>query len=152
MSKRWWRFSTRLTFARWWGGPWDSARVQGELLEGGYTGVYVVIADEQVIGVVMYTEESDPDYRYAAVDITLHPDWHGQGYGTDTLRALAAHLFGDRGHHRLTIDPAVDNHKAIRAYEAVGFRRVGVLRRYERTVAGEWRDGLLMDLLAEELR
>jgi aminoglycoside 6'-N-acetyltransferase len=34
----------------------------------------------------------------------------------------------------------------------VGYRPVGVLRRYERDVDGTgWHDGLLMDLLAEEL-
>ncbi len=58
----------------------------------------------------------------------------------------------DRGHHRLVIDPAADNEAAIRCYAAVGFRPVGVLRRYERDVDGAGRhDGLLMDLLAEDL-
>ncbi len=36
--------------------------------------------------------------------------------------------------------------------DAVGYRPVGVLRRYERDVDGTgWHDGLLMDLLVEEL-
>jgi hypothetical protein len=55
-------------------------------------------------------------------------------------------------HHRLTIDPAADNAGAIRAYEKVGFRRVGIMRKYERGPDGIWRDGLLMDLLEEEFR
>ena len=58
-------------------------------------------------------------------------------------------LRGD--HHRFTIDPAVHNQRAIRCYAAVGFRRVGVMRNYERVDDGPWHDGLLMDLLAEEL-
>jgi len=33
----------------------------------------------------------------------------------------------------------------------VGFRPVGVMRRYERGADGTFHDGLLMDLLAEEL-
>lgn len=33
----------------------------------------------------------------------------------------------------------------------VGFRPVGVMRRYERGADGDWHDGLLMDLLADEL-
>ena len=40
---------------------------------------------------------------------------------------------------------------AIRCYAKVGFRPVGVLRRYERGLDGTWHDGLLMDLLADEL-
>jgi aminoglycoside 6'-N-acetyltransferase len=33
----------------------------------------------------------------------------------------------------------------------VGFRPVGITRRSERGPDGRWHDGLLMDLLAEEL-
>jgi len=60
-------------------------------------------------------------------------------------------LTDERGHHRVIIDPAVENERAIHVYEKVGFRRVGVMRRYERHSDGEWHDGLLMELLAEEL-
>jgi aminoglycoside 6'-N-acetyltransferase len=67
------------------------------------------------------------------------------------VRTLARWLFDVRGHHRITIDPAVANERAIRAYERVGFRRVGVMRRYERGADGTWHDGLLLDLLPEEL-
>jgi aminoglycoside 6'-N-acetyltransferase len=65
---------------------------------------------------------------------------------------MARHLVHELGHHRLVIDPAVDNDAAIRCYKAVGFREVGVMRRYERDTEGDgWHDGLLMDLLAEDL-
>ena len=50
------------------------------------------------------------------------------------------------------IDPAAANAKAIHAYEAVGFRRVGVMRSYWWDhVEERWADGLLLDLLAGEL-
>jgi aminoglycoside 6'-N-acetyltransferase len=75
----------------------------------------------------------------------------GQSLGTDAVRTLAHYLIHERGHHRLVIDPAADNAAAIRAYEKVGFRPVGVMRQYERLPGGEWHDGLLMDLLADEL-
>ena len=39
---------------------------------------------------------------------------------------------------------------AIKAYSAVGFRPIGIMRRAE-LIDGEWTDGLLMDLLIEEL-
>ena len=55
----------------------------------------------------------------------------------------------ERGHHRITVDPATSNAAAIRAYEKAGFARVGVMRRYERDYAGgDWHDGLLMELVA----
>jgi aminoglycoside 6'-N-acetyltransferase len=57
-----------------------------------------------------------------------------------------------RGHHRLTIDPSAENARAIRTYTSLGFRPVGLLRAYERWRDGSWHDGLLMDLLADDLR
>ena len=47
-------------------------------------------------------------------------------------------------------DPATDNAAAVRAYEKVGFKPVGILRACERGADGRWHHGLLMDLLAEE--
>ena len=67
------------------------------------------------------------------------------------LRLVARWLLDERGHHRLTIDPAVANDRAIRAYTGLGFRPVGVMRGYERGHDGRWHDNLLMDLLAGEL-
>jgi aminoglycoside 6'-N-acetyltransferase len=114
--------------------------------------VFVVELDGELIGLVQAGEEPDPDYRHASVDLFLGPAWHGQGLGADSVRTLARWLFEDRGHHRITIDPAVANTRAISSYERVGFKRVGVMRRYERGADGEWHDGLLLDLLREDLR
>jgi aminoglycoside 6'-N-acetyltransferase len=136
---------------RWWG-EHDETRVRRDLLEDPETVPFAVEADDELIGVVMYSEETEPDYRHAGIDITLTTAYHGQGFGTETLRVIARYLIEERGHHRLTIDPAAANERAIRAYEAVGFRAVGVMRDYERGADGTWHDGLLMDLLAGELR
>ena len=103
------------------------------------------------VGMIQCFEESDPMYRHAGIDIALRSDWQGQGFGRDAIRALAQHLIAVRGHHRLTIDPAAHNTRAIKAYERVGFKPVGIMREYERGPDGTWHDGLLMELLAEEL-
>lgn len=114
---------------------------------------FAVVLGTAVIGMVQYSEEEEPAYRHASIDVFLDPDLHGQRLGRDAVGTLARHLVQDRGHHRLVIDPAADNEAAIRCYTAVGFRPVGVMRRYERDADGAgWHDGLLMDLLAEELR
>lgn len=114
--------------------------------------VYAVLLDGTIRGLVQYGEETTPSYRHASIDIFLDPAIHGRGIGRDAVRTLARHLIRDRGHHRLVIDPAADNEAAIRAYGAVGFRAVGVMREYERDADGAgWHDGLLMDLLADEL-
>ncbi len=107
-------------------------------------------ADGTLAGLVTFEEEPDPDYRHARIDIGLLSHAVGRGLGTDALSTLVSYLFEARRHHRLTIDPAIENVRAVRAYEKVGFKPVGVMRQYERGPDGTWHDNLLMDVLASE--
>jgi aminoglycoside 6'-N-acetyltransferase len=132
---------------RWWGAPsddfpWDEPQSTR----------WVVEVDGAVAGLVQFFEELEPEYRHATIDLFIDPALHGRGVGTEVLRRVVEYLTVERGHHRLTIDPAADNAAAIRVYEKVGFKPVGVMRHYERDADGAgWHDGLLMDLLASEL-
>lgn len=139
--------------ARWW--PTPDADELRELLDNGDpdVDVWLIQVEGRVVGLIQGYEERDPMYRHAGIDIVLHPDAHGAGIGREAIRVLARHLLDDRGHHRLVIDPNAANARAIHVYESVGFRRVGILREYEWDAhAGRWTDGLLMDLVREELR
>ena len=132
---------------RWWDVPherfpWD---------EPESTRLTIEIAGA-VAGLIQYSEENEPKYRHAGIDLFLDPALHGRGYGSEAVRRVVRLLFEELGHHRVTIDPAVANVAAIRAYEKVGFKPVGVMRQAERDVGGEgWHDALLMELLASEL-
>ena len=137
--------------ARWWGPP-DETELRRQA-EGRADDRGLAIESEGgLVGFIQYYEEEEPDYRHAAIDIFLTESAQGRGLGPDALQTLVRYLIDERGHHRLTIDPTADNTPAIRAYEKVGFRPVGVMRDYWRSPDGEWRDGLLMDLLARDLR
>jgi aminoglycoside 6'-N-acetyltransferase len=133
---------------RWWGSDDIEEEVREEFI--GSDSAFVIEVEGEVVGAIQYHEESDPMYRHAGMDIYLSVSRHGEGLGAEALRVLARYLFEERGHHRLTIDPAADNAAAIRAYERMGFRRVGIMREYERGPDGVWRDGLLMDMLKDE--
>jgi aminoglycoside 6'-N-acetyltransferase len=138
--------------ARWWHQP-DPDELR-ERIAGRTKPPEVVLGVEregQLIGLIQYLEESEPDFRHASIDLFIATEHQRQGVGTDAVRTLTRYLIDERGHHRLTIDPAVDNVAAIRTYEKVGFRVVGVMREYWRSPQGLWRDGLLMDLLASDL-
>jgi aminoglycoside 6'-N-acetyltransferase len=131
--------------ARWWEPPEDDFPLADEPDVTRWT----IEVDGAVAGMVQFSEEADPKYRHASIDLFLDPALHGRGIGSEVVRQVARHLFDERGHHRITIDPAAANAAAIRAYEKAGFRRVGVMRRYERDADGQgWHDGLLMELLA----
>jgi aminoglycoside 6'-N-acetyltransferase len=130
--------------ARWWDTPGegfpfsddpDSTRLAIEV-------------DGAVAGMIQYAEELEPKYRHASIDLFLDPALHNQGHGTEAVRRVVRMLVEERGHHRVTIDPATANVAAIRAYEKAGFTPVGVMRSYERDADGRgWHDGLLMELV-----
>ncbi|MCB0830026.1 MAG: GNAT family N-acetyltransferase [Solirubrobacterales bacterium] len=131
---------------RWWDEPsvdfpWDepeSTRL-------------TILVDGQIGGMIQYWEEDDPKYRHAGIDLFIDPALQNKGIGTRAVREVAKYLFEARGHHRLEIDPAVENLAAIRVYEKVGFQPVGLTRRSERDSDGRgWHDGLLMDMLSTE--
>jgi aminoglycoside 6'-N-acetyltransferase len=130
--------------SEWWGedNGADDLRCDGM--------AFTIEVDGYVAGWLGVTEENDPQYRHAGLDITFDPAYTDRGLGPEALRAVIDWLIA-RGHHRFTIDPAAHNDRAIAAYRKVGFRPVGRLRKYERGRDGEWHDGLLMDLLAEDL-
>ena len=134
-----------------WGGTDDlMAEILDDLLA---TDLHLLVIEEagRIVGAIQWQASEDPVYRHAGIDLYVDPALHGRGLGTDAVRTLARHLIHDHRHHRLVIDPAVDNLAAIRCYTKVGFRPVGVMRQYERGPDGTWHDGLLMDLLADEL-
>jgi aminoglycoside 6'-N-acetyltransferase len=120
---------------RWWPVP-DYERDSG----------WTVLRDGVLSGWFEYHEESYEWYPSVAFDIALAVSLHGHGYGRRVME-LGVTYFMARGHHRFTVDPNAANERAIRSYEAVGFRRVGVMRAYERSAEGGWNDGLLMELI-----
>lgn len=135
--------------ARWW---YPNEDPRWPVADEARATRFAVVVEAEVRGLVQYAETTDPQYRSAALDVLLDPRVHGRGLGTDAVLALARHLFGPAGHHRLTAAPAGANAAAVRCFEKAGFRRVGALRRYERNwQAQTWRDGLLLDLLPDDL-
>ena len=120
----------RAEVVEWWQDPQE-----GWLADEPDTFKYAILLEGDVIGYAQWYEDTDPMFRHAGLDLFLDPAVHGRG----------------RGFHRLVIDPEVANEVAIACYRKVGFKPVGVMRRYQRDRFGEWKDGLLMDLLADEL-
>jgi aminoglycoside 6'-N-acetyltransferase len=107
---------------------------------------FTIFHEGEIAGLIQYGEETEPSYRHAWIDLFVDPRVRGRGLGPDAIETLVRHLTEDLGHHRMTIDPTLENAAAIRAYEKAGFERVGVMRAAERDwQTGRWRDALLME-------
>jgi len=133
---------------RWWDVPeetfpWDEPESTRLTIE----------VDGVVAGLVQYWEEPEAKYRHAGIDLFLDPAIHGRGVGTEVVRRVVRLLIDERGHHRITIDPATMNIAAIKAYTKAGFTAVGVMRKAERDAGGGgWHDCLLMELVVSDSR
>ena len=139
--------------SRWWEG-YDRARVLDELVaegEGESFGIVVDDGAERLVGMIQYYEQDDPDYRHAGVDLFVDPAMHRGGVGRAAVLALVRHLADDLGHHRVIVDPSASNERSVAFFESLGFRRVGVLRQYERHADGRWGDNVLLELLVADL-
>jgi RimJ/RimL family protein N-acetyltransferase len=79
------------------------------------------------------------------------PELWGTGYGREMAGAMLRYAFGTLNLHRVSLRVNADNAGGIRAYEAAGFRREGVLRQAI-WVDGVYVDQLVMAVLREEWR
>lgn len=73
-----------------------------------------------------------------------------RGSGAPLLRAVLAEIFGARDAHRIGFDVTVDNARALRLYDRLGFQREGLIRECWLRPDGKWVDCLLMGLLRRE--
>jgi RimJ/RimL family protein N-acetyltransferase len=82
----------------------------------------------------------------------LHPDHAGHGYATEAVRALLDVAFDELGLRRVTAACFAANDASWRLMERVGMRREAHTVRDSLHRSGEWLDGMIYALLAEEHR
>lgn len=63
--------------------------------------------------------------RSARLGITIGADFVSQGYGTEALQLFLDYYFGEMGFQQMILDVAATNLRAVRCYQALGFRQVG---------------------------
>jgi RimJ/RimL family protein N-acetyltransferase len=107
------------------------------------------VADQRMIGT---TELSSIDWtsRSAVFGISIFDkENQGKGYGMEAANLILDYAFRTLNLHRIELETLDINERAQRCYRSVGFKEVG-RKRKARYVDGEYRDGVLMDLLRDE--
>jgi len=120
--------------AEWWGEPPSLEDVERDYFAPAVR-PFLAYQGDQPIGFIQvyevmnadpdwWTDETDPGAR--GIDQFLaDPTQLGRGLGTEMIARFVEQLFADPAVTKVQTDPAPDNARAIRAYEKVGFRRVG---------------------------
>lgn len=87
--------------------------------------------------------------RQAEVGVTMGAAFQGRGYATEALRRVLAHLFTDRGLHKVSAECDARNTASAALLLRLGFHQEGHLRAHT-WIKGEWTDDLLFGFLASD--
>jgi aminoglycoside 6'-N-acetyltransferase len=108
---------------RWW----EGRPLSREEVADVYTGrrrpevePFVIEADGMPIGYLQIWQGTE---RSGGIDMFLVPGARGRRLGPDAARTASSFLLDQRGWTEVTVDPVVDNLRAIRAFERAGFSR-----------------------------
>lgn len=129
--------------ALWWVG-YTAERVQAEILARPEV-ANIIEVEGRCAGTLFVYRGDDPEYPTTVMHIFIGTEFRGRRIGEEAI-ALAIRREFAAGVTRITLDPNVFNEGAIRSYERLGFRRIGVLRDYQVRPGGALEDGLFMDL------
>ncbi len=104
-----------------------------------------------VVGHVELNEIDRRDLAATLSRVLVSPGRRDRGVGRAMVAAALEVAFGELGLHRVELRVFDFNEPAIRCYEALGFRREGVLRNTRRVAGDRW-STLVMALLDDEWR
>lgn len=119
--------------AKWWGDPDYELGLITEDLDNPLIDLWLVSLDQAPFAYIQdycvhdwpQAHFEDLPARARAIDTFIGvPDMFGKGHGRGYLNQHASGLL-DAGAEDVVIDPYANNERAIRAYEAAGFARLG---------------------------
>ena len=128
-------------------GRWNHQQHAAELAKDS-TRDFVLRDGDEVKAFAIFQHIDEPDRRVHLKRIVAKDA--GQGSGTRLLRSALDWLYIETETNRVDLDLFVENERARRAYEKLGFIVEGQLRDYHRSVDGRIRDALIMSILRKD--
>ena len=135
-------------------GPRDAKFLRG-LIDSAHRdpgALYMAIElDDRLVGYT-FMDQIDWGHRHAIETGILISDsrYWASGLGRAAFGRLLIHAFDDLQLHRASLGVLEENLRAIRSYEALGFKKEG-MRREGLLLDGGWVDTVMMGVLAPEL-
>lgn len=128
---------------------WFEQQVSSDAL---VLGIETLAAEGQaglLIGNIALKDVSERN-RHAELGIVLgEKAYWSQGYGRDAIKTLLRHAFDELNYHRVYLRVYDYNPRAVRCYEACGFKIEGRLRQHTFR-HGVWHDEIVMGVLRDE--
>lgn len=151
VNEQFWNPTVTEHLLMYWPETLQGTREWRDRVRAGGRGLALLIESHagQQVGVAGL-EEVSARSRTATLGIWIAEERWGRGYGTDAVRTLCRFGFREMNLQRIDLGVFETNPRGVRAYEKVGFKEEGRLRRAH-YVGGRYVDLILMGLLAEEL-
>ncbi|MGO3147608.1 MAG: GNAT family N-acetyltransferase [Leucobacter sp.] len=105
----------------------------------------IIEVEGECAGAMLVLRGEDAEYPTTIMHIFIGTRFRGRRIGEEALALAIRHEF-KHGITRVTLDPNARNEGAIRSYERLGFRRIGVLRDYQVRPGGTPEDAVFLDL------
>jgi RimJ/RimL family protein N-acetyltransferase len=113
---------------KWGLPPYDRARIERWTSDLTNRIILIARSEERIVGhlqVFRFPEERRKGV--AELFVYIHQDFQNVGLGTSMMRR-AIELAKERGFHRIGLTVVADNHRAIKVYEKLGFKKEGIAR------------------------
>ena len=128
-------------------GRWTAEQHAAEMARDS-TRYFVLRDGGEVTAFAIFQHIGEPDRRVHLKRIVAKDA--GQGAGTRLLSSALDWLYTETETNRVDLDLFVENERARRTYEKLGFVVEGRLRDYHRSVDGRIRDALIMSILRRD--
>lgn len=112
---------------------------------------WVIEHEGRFLGEIRLDDIDRQDRRARLAVGLFDPGKLGQGLGREAIMLVLNHAFAKMGLHRVDLRVLSYNARAIRCYQACGFREEG-RERQAALVGGKWHDDVIMGILAPEFR
>ena len=117
-------------------------------LKDGKSIVFSIISaiNNKAIGYVSIKGINKSEGRAEVGIAIMEREYRGKGYGTETLKQAVDYAFNELGLTLLGLTVFPSNHRAIQAYEKVGFQKTELLKNSWPLPSGEYVDMLVMEI------
>jgi RimJ/RimL family protein N-acetyltransferase len=112
-------------------------------------GLFVIEVNGARAGTMRFTRSNERSRIADLGGLAVHPNFRGGKVADEAARLFGEYLFDGLGFHRLQLEIYGFNERAMRHAERAGFTREGA-RRSAWWRNGEWVDGVLFGLVAED--
>lgn len=106
----------------------------------------LITREEEKLGIISLNKKGDDAEKLAEIGIWIHPNHHGNGYGTEAANLITEHGFKQLNYHKIYARAYQGNKASQSIWEKLGFDKEGVFKDHTFT-QGEYKNVVYYGIL-----